>query len=150
MFEVTVDEYQFPGLPLPTAGGSENSAFWRWLSKHELRIQCCNGCGTTRTPAEPLCHVCYSSESSWVEAPTQGRIYSWTRVWHAAADGLVGRTPYVLVWVELDHPDRPRFLGNLLGDPLEPVEIDSPVTAVFEDFGAGTLLNWRRDIIAGT
>jgi hypothetical protein len=37
------------------------------------------------------------------------------------------------------------LVGNLLGDPMRDVEIDTEVEAVFEDHDEGfTLVQWRR------
>jgi uncharacterized OB-fold protein len=55
--------------------------------------------------------------------------------------------PYVVVLVELPHAGGVRMIGNLLGDPRQPVRIGAPVTAVFEHHEDGvspyTLVNWR-------
>jgi uncharacterized OB-fold protein len=136
-------ESRFPGLPIPASeGDGVNAPFWSWLRRHELRLLRCSTCGLTRTPATPQCHQCYGRAADWVRVPAVGTVYSWTRVWHASTGGVVGRTPYLVVWVEVDHPDRPRFLGNLLGEPLQDVTIGAPVVGVFEDYCGGTLLNW--------
>jgi len=55
--------------------------------------------------------------------------------------------PYIIVVVELPHAGSVRMLGNLLGDPLQTVEIGAPVEAVFEHHNDAeppfTLLQWR-------
>jgi hypothetical protein len=35
------------------------------------------------------------------------------------------------------------MVGNLLGDPMQEVKIDSEVEAVFEDREGATLVQWR-------
>jgi uncharacterized OB-fold protein len=136
-----------PAIDIPRPDDPVSSAaHWGWLQKHELRVQRCTACGTTRNPPAEVCHACYATDTEWIELEPIGRIYSWTRVWHAARDELVGHSPYVVVWVEIDHPDRPRFLGNLRGDPLQNVVIGDSVVGVFEDRPGGTLLNWSREV----
>jgi uncharacterized OB-fold protein len=55
--------------------------------------------------------------------------------------------PYIVVLVELPQAGRIRMVGNLLGDPLQPVTIGAPVEAVFEphDDAASpfTLVQWK-------
>jgi uncharacterized OB-fold protein len=139
------DFYLADGLMIPdetTAGPS--APFWHSLRNHELVVQQCQACGTTQNPAEYLCYSCHSSQFKWIGLPPAGRIFSWTRVWHPVHELLTDRVPYLLVWVEIDHRDRPRFLGNLLGDPMQDVRMGTPVEGVFEDHADGTLLQWER------
>ena len=59
---------------------------------------------------------------------------------------LAEQGPYVIVLVELPHADSVRLIGNLLGDPMQPLEIGAAVSGVFEhhagDDPAHTLLQW--------
>jgi uncharacterized protein len=135
--------YLTDGLAIPDASTAGPGApFWAALRRHELVVQRCVQCGKVQNPAEYLCHQCYSTELAWIDLPPAGQIFSWTRVWHPAHDLLTGRLPYLLVWVEIDLPDKPRFLGNLLGDPMQEVSIGAAVEGEFEDHPAGTLLHW--------
>jgi uncharacterized OB-fold protein len=137
--------YLTDGLTIPdgtTAGPA--ASFWQSLRNHQLVIQQCKACGTAQNPAEYLCYACHSSQFEWITLAAAGHIFSWTRVWHPVHDLLTDRVPYVLVWVEIDHKDQPRFLGNLLGDPMQEVRIGAPVEGVFEDHAEGTLLQWAH------
>ena len=55
--------------------------------------------------------------------------------------------PYIVVLVELPHAGRIRMVGNLLGDPRQPVTIGAPVEAVFEPHDDAappfTLVQWK-------
>jgi uncharacterized OB-fold protein len=132
--------------PTPDPDGAHpNAPFWRHLRQHELRVQVCASCGRSRTPATDICPHCQSIESTWQLVEPAGRIHSWSRVWHAALPSLADRVPYVIAWVEIDdHPDRPRFLGNVLGDPEAPLAMGDRVVGVFQDRPDGTRLNWAR------
>jgi uncharacterized OB-fold protein len=129
-------------VSVPADGPQPSRQHWAWLREHELRLQVCSSCGQSRNPATEVCPNCQSSEAEWQKLSPEGSVYSWSRVWHAANATVEGRTPYVLVWVEVDHPDKPRFLGNLLGDPLQEVSVGSRVIGVFQDGLGGTVLNW--------
>ena len=61
---------------------------------------------------------------------------------------LSGHGPYLVVLVTLPHAGGVRMVGNLLGDPIQAVEIDTAVEAVFEAHDEATppftLVHWRR------
>jgi uncharacterized OB-fold protein len=79
----------------------------------------------------------------WQVVPARGRIFTWERVWHPVHPALETACPYLVVVVELPDADDLRMVGNLLGDPLQNVEIGTPVEAVFEDHPEFTLVQWR-------
>jgi hypothetical protein len=56
---------------------------------------------------------------------------------------LNGHGPYIVVLVELPQYGGIRMVGNLLGDPLQPVQIGAAVEAVFEPHKDFTLVQWR-------
>lgn len=134
-----------PALFIPSPDDAISSAeHWGWLRHHELHLQRCTACGTTRNPPGEVCHRCYSTDSDWERLEPAGRVFTWTRVWHPVNETMKGHTPYLVAWIEVDHRSRPRFLGNLLGDPLQDVQIGDEVTGVFEDRPGGTILNWLK------
>jgi uncharacterized OB-fold protein len=135
-----------PALSIPSPDDAVSSAqWWGWLRRHELRVQRCVSCGVTRNPPSEVCHACAATAVEWLQLTPLGSVVTWTRVWHPVNDEMQGHTPYLVAWVEVDHPDRPRFLGNLTGDPFQDVRIGDGVTGVFEDRPGGTILNWSRN-----
>ena len=74
-------------------------------------------------------------------------IYSHQRVWHPVHPALKTQGPYVIVLVELPQADNVRLVGNLLGDPQQPLEIGAEVEGVFEQHTDAdppfALLQWR-------
>lgn len=136
------------GLPAPCVDTEGLSApYWDGLAQHELRVQRCETCGCWQFGPEHLCHVCHAFDPVWTAVAARGRIFSWERVWHPAHPALAGHGPYLVVLVELTDAGGIRQLGNLLGDPMQPIEIGSEVEGVFEDHGSAdpafTLLHWR-------
>jgi uncharacterized OB-fold protein len=83
----------------------------------------------------------------WVQVEGKGRIWTWTRCWHAVHPALRDHGPYIAVLVELPHADNIRMLGNLVGDPHQEVTIGTLVEAVFEPHDGApapyTLVQWR-------
>ncbi|MGW6332912.1 Zn-ribbon domain-containing OB-fold protein [Nocardia rhamnosiphila] len=127
------------GLDLPYHEG---------LRDHRLVLPHCRACGTWTWPPDVICWNCHTFKPEWVETRPEGRIYSWTRVWHPARPELAGDAPYLIVLVELPHASGVRLIGNLLGPGEQQVKCGTPVSGVFEDSADGeyTLLQWTTDV----
>lgn len=135
-----------PGLPAPRPTALD-APFWQGLREERLLLQRCNACGRFQWGPEWICHRCLSFDLGYAPVAPQGVIYSHERVWHPVHPALAARVPYVVVLVELPQADGVRLVGNLLGDPLQPLVIGAPVEGVFEHRTDGappfTLLQWR-------
>jgi len=131
------------GTPGPGPDGLE-APFWEATRRGELVVQRCRSCGGFQWGPEWICHRCRSFDLGYDPVTPQGTIYAWERVWHPVHPLLVDACPYLVVLVELAEADGVRMLGNLLGDPAQPVPIGAPVEAVFEDHDDYTLVQWRR------
>ena len=60
------------------------------------------------------------------------------------APGFAQRLPYVIAWIALDEQPGLRVFGNVLGIPVESVEIGLPVEVIFEEIeGFGPVPNFR-------
>ena len=132
-------------IPVPMPGGTDQP-YWDGAANHELRIQKCSGCGTYQFPPDEICATCQRFDPEWVAVKPTGRIFGWTRVWHAVG-GLKEAVPYLVVLVELDEAPGIRMLGNVVGDGMQELRVDQPVEAVFEDHEregiAYTLVQWK-------
>jgi uncharacterized protein len=144
------DAYYLPeGLPVPVAENDGLSTPHRQaLAEGRVKIQKCNACHQWQWGPEWICHHCHSFDVGWEEIAPWGRIYGWTRCWHPVHPALAEHGPYVAVLVELPTAGNIRMLGNLLGDPVEPVEVGAAVEAVIEHHSGAatpfTLVQWRR------
>ena len=142
------DSYLPDGIPRPGTGPDGLSApYWEGTREGKLRIQQCAGCGAWQWGPEWICHRCHTFDLHWVEISGHGRIYSYERPHHPVHTALNGHGPYLVVLVELPNYGDVRMLGNLLGDPLQSVEIGAAVEAVFEPHDNAeppfTLVQWR-------
>ena len=135
-----------PRQPAPANDGLD-APFWEGTRAHELRVQRCRSCEIHQWGPEWMCHACNSMELDWVTVDPVGQIYSWQRPHHPVHRALSDRGPYIIVLVELPHADNLRMVGNLLGDPLQEIEIGASVSVVFEDHDDGdpdfTLVQWE-------
>jgi uncharacterized protein len=136
------------GLPAPVLAEPElERPYWDGTRENRLLVQRCGACGTFQWGPEWICHKCLSPDMQWAEVPPRGRIYSYERVWHPAHPALKGHTPFLAVLVELPEAGNVRMLGNLLGDPMQDVQIGSEVVAAYEHHNDATppytLVHWR-------
>ena len=145
---MTVSDHYLPaGLPAPVlAEPGLELPFWNAARENRLIVQRCGACATWQWGPEWICHQCLSHDMQWTEIEPDGRIYSYERVWHPAHPVLKGHTPFLAVLVEFPQAGNVRMVGNLLGDPLQTVQIGTKVTAVFEHHDDAaepyTLIQW--------
>jgi uncharacterized protein len=145
----TTQAYLPAGLPIPQPETDGLSApYWEGVRQEKLMVQRCRSCRGWQWGPEWICHRCLSFDLGWEAVAPHGRIYSWERSHHPVHPALRGHGPYIAVLVELPHADNVRMLGNLLGDPMQTVEIGGEVEAVFEHHHDSeppyTLVQWRR------
>lgn len=136
------------GLPAPAPYGDGLAReFWEAARRHELVVQRCTVCRTWQWGPEHICHCCHSFAMGYEPVAPHGVIYSWERSWYPVHPVLGEAVPYLTVLVELPQAGGVRMVGNLLGDPLQTVEIGTGVEAVFEDHDDAdppfTLVQWR-------
>ena len=148
MNAITVPPYLRPGLarPAPSTDGLD-TPFWDALREEKLLLQRCSGCLHWQWGPEFVCHRCHCLDLVYEETPAEGIIYSHQRIWHPVHPALAEQGPYIVVLVELPAADNVRVIGNLLGDPRQPLGIGTAVSGVYEhhrdDDGSHTLLQWR-------
>jgi uncharacterized OB-fold protein len=144
---ITMQQSYLDGaFPMPSAEeGTVDADFLSLTREHRLVIQQCQDCGRGQFPPELICRRCQSTRVKWTDIEPRGVVFSWTRVWHPASPGARDKVPYLVAVVDVGRPGV-RFVGNILGDPLQEVTIGDPVTAVFEDHPEDNiaLIQWTR------
>jgi uncharacterized OB-fold protein len=139
----------------------ENLAYFRYCAAHDFRLQQCEGCGLLRYPPTTACPWCMGRDSKWVPVEGQGTVHSYTEVHHAIQPAFRGRTPYLVLLVDLDaQKGKPtehealRVVGNLATpdgnlappDLVGQVGIGTRVRMVFSDVAPGlSLPQWTLD-----
>ncbi len=142
-------KYYLPaGMPAPLAEPAALfGPYWEGTRNELLKVQRNPETGVYQWPPQWIAYDTQSFDLEWVEVEARGLIYSWTRVWHPIHPAMKDAVPYLIVVVELPHAGGVRMLGNLLGDPLQDVEIGAEVEAVFEHHNDAeppyTLVQWR-------
>lgn len=139
----------------------ENTAFFSYCAKGEFRLQKCTENGLLRYPPTTRCPFSGSAAYDWVAVEAKGAVYSYNEVHHPIQPAFKGRTPYMLLLVELDEQrgqpsehDGLRVAGNLatpdgeLAPPelVRQIGIGSRMRMVFRTVGDGFALPmWTLD-----
>ena len=131
----------------PAADGLDEP-YWDGLKRGELMMQRCARCERWSWPPLCICPDCHSFEFAWEPVSATGRIFSWTRTWHAFATEFTNHLPYTTVVVELPHAGSCRLVGLLLGTASsDDITIGSRVDGVIQQPTAITsgaaVLRWR-------
>ncbi len=118
--------------------------YWEAARQNRLVIQRCVECGHAQFPPEIICQRCQKRNLTWEDVPPSGNIYSFVRVWHPTNPVVAERVPYVAGVIDVGIPGV-RFVGNILGDPHQPLQIGDRVTPVFEHDQERdvTLIQWE-------
>lgn len=126
------------GLPTPAPPVTpETEAFWAATAEGRLLLGRCEACGETFYYPRSRCPDCLSSETSLVEARGAGTVYSYT-IFRQNDGVYADAVPYVLAYVELEAG--PRIVTNVVGCPVDDVEVGQAVEVVFHDTGEGSAL----------
>jgi uncharacterized OB-fold protein len=123
--------------PLP-AITTEAKPFWDAAAQNKLVMQRCLDCRAYIWTPRPACFECGSEQIEWTQLSGKGEIYSFTVirqvVGRAASKAFEPDIPYVIAWIDLD--EGPRMISNVIGCPVEDVEIGMKVSVVFDQQSA--------------
>jgi uncharacterized OB-fold protein len=128
-------------MPLPTPQiTDDNRAFWTGGHRGELLVLQCT-CGYYVHPPSPRCPVCLSDAVEPRPVSGRGHVYTFTinrRPWEPDLE-----VPFVLAIVELEEQAGLRLMTNVVGCPVEDVEIGMPVEVTFVARGAASIPHFR-------
>ena len=118
--------------PLPDPYNEALSGpFWEATKRHELVMPRCKTCSELFFYPRELCPTCLSPELEWVPVSGKGRVYSYTVVHQPAHPSFREDAPHVFAIIQLD--ESPWMIANIVGCPIEEVEVDMRVTVAFDD-----------------
>lgn len=115
--------------PLPRLD-STNRPFWTGGEVGELRIMRCSDCQTFIHPPRPVCHKCLSENVVPQAVAGTGVVDTYTvnyQKWHPAAE-----VPFVIARVALDGVPGVYLTTNIIGCPVDEVDIGDRVRVKFE------------------
>ncbi|MFL5265176.1 MAG: Zn-ribbon domain-containing OB-fold protein, partial [Stellaceae bacterium] len=94
-------EYMGMGLTLDDLD-IENVEYFRHCAEHDFHLESCTQCGRLRYPPTTACPWCATLESSWRKVEGKGAVHSYSEVHHAIQPAFRGKTPYLILLVDLD------------------------------------------------
>lgn len=120
--------------PVPTM---DDAGFWASCRERRLRFQACAECGTPRHPPTPVCPVCRSLKITWIEAPADAEVFTYTVVHHASHPAVKERLPYVGAVIVFPALPGVRLVSNVTDCDPASVRIGLPVEVWWDDVGEG-------------
>jgi uncharacterized OB-fold protein len=139
----------------------ENVDYFRYCAAHDFHLQKCDECSLLRYPPTTGCPWCSSPKSTWTKVEGKGAVHSYSEVHHAIQPAFKGKTPYMILLVDLDtqkgqpSPDESlRVVANLATpdgqlappDMVKKVGIGTRLRMVFADVGPGLAIpQWTID-----
>jgi uncharacterized protein len=112
---------------------AENRFFWTSGADGKLRFMRCQECATFIHPPRPVCRKCLSERVAPETVPGTGTIDTFTINHQEWRPGL--EVPYAIARVAIDGAPGVYLTTNIVGCPVEAVEIGDRVRARFEQHG---------------
>jgi uncharacterized OB-fold protein len=118
----------------------DDRRFWELCNLRRLCFQRCDACAAFRHPPTPICGHCQSSRSSWVEAPSVGRLFTYTIVHHPAHPAAAPALPYNVVLVEFAECGGVRLVSNVIDAAPGDLVAGAALALVWDEDAAGQWL----------
>jgi uncharacterized protein len=112
---------------------AENRFFWTGGADGILRLLRCQACATFIHPPRPVCRKCLSENVAPEPMPGTGTVDTFTINYQEWRPGL--ETPYVIARVAIDGAPGVYLTTNIIGCPVDAVDIGDRVRAQFEQHG---------------
>jgi uncharacterized OB-fold protein len=112
---------------------AENRFFWTGGADGILRLLRCQACATFIHPPRPVCRKCLSENVAPEPVPGTGIVDTFTINYQEWRPGL--ETPYVIARVAIDGAPGVYLTTNIIGCPVDAVDIGDRVRARFEQHG---------------
>jgi uncharacterized OB-fold protein len=112
---------------------AENRFFWTGGADGKLRLMRCQECATFIHPPRPVCRKCLSEKVAPEEVAGTGIVDTFTINYQEWRPGL--DVPYVIARVAIDGAPGVYLTTNIVGCPVEAVQIGDAVQVKFERQG---------------
>ena len=118
--------------PMPRLD-AENRGFWTGGADGVLRIMQCDDCGKFYHPPRSVCRHCLSDNVGLKPVPGSGVIDTFTVNYQKWMPDM--EVPYVIARVAVDGAPGVVLTTNIVGCPVDSVELDDRVQVKFEPQG---------------
>jgi uncharacterized protein len=112
----------------------DNRFFWTSGADGKLRFMHCRDCGHFIHPPQPICRLCRSENVAPEAVAGTGVVYSYTinhQKWNPSLE-----VPYVIARVAIDGAPGVLLTTNIIGCPVDAIDIGDRVRVSFEQQGA--------------
>jgi len=111
----------------------ESDFYWEKAKAHELWLRHCDDCNKAYFYPRDICPMCFSRNTSWVQASGKGTLHTFAIVHRAPTPAFRDDAPFVVAMVDLE--EGPRMPTNLVGVEPDPanIKVGMAVEVVFED-----------------
>jgi uncharacterized OB-fold protein len=109
----------------------DNRAFWTGGAEGRLYIARCGDCGGFIHPPREICRFCLSETVAPFAVSGRGVVDTYTINYQSWAKDM--ETPFVIARVKLDDAPGVYLTTNIVGCPVDKVDIDDPVQVLFEE-----------------
>ena len=113
--------------------------FWDQLEHGRFTTTQCENCKGLTFPPKAFCPHCWSRSIRWVDAPSKGKLYSYTTI-HVAPEIFSIEAPYKVCIADLD--GKLRIATRLVETDAE-LTLDSPIEIVILRYEDGSLFAVR-------
>ncbi len=118
--------------PMPRLD-NDNRAFWTGGADGELRLLRCQDCKTFVHPPKPVCRKCLSENVKAEAVAGTGVVDTFTVNHQKWVPGV--EAPYVIARVAIDGAPGVYLTTNIVGSPVDEVDIGDRVRVTFENQG---------------
>ena len=115
--------------PLPVVT-EESRPFWEGCKRGVFLLQHCEACQRYQFYPRLYCMQCGSDRLSWKQASGRGVIYSYTIIRQNKSPEFMHDTPYNVAIIQLE--EGPRLMSNIIDAAPGALQVDLPVTVVFD------------------
>jgi uncharacterized OB-fold protein len=112
---------------------SDNRFFWTGGAQGQLRFMRCKDCGAFQHPPQPVCRKCLSEKVAPEAVAGTGVVDTYTINHQAWYPGL--EVPFVIARVAIDGAPGVYLTTNIVGCPVDQVDIGDRVRVKFERQG---------------
>ena len=112
---------------------ADNRAFWTGGAKGQLMLMRCKECATFIHPPRPVCHKCLSDNVAPEAVPGTGVVDTYTVNYQKWSPTM--EVPFVIARVSIDGALGVYLTTNIVGCPVDQVDIGDRVRVTFEQQG---------------
>lgn len=116
----------------------ETTGYWEAVSRDELVVKKCGGCGHLHHPRRIVCTACRSKDMQWQPVSGRGTVYSFSVVHRAVSPELKASVPYTVGIARLE--EGVHLFTRFFAEGEEPIAIGDAVEVDFRALELGHYL----------